>query len=101
MQITFCKLPLPRLPHIDFSARNQDYFHNLLLQQPKDPFNHFQASNVRFMKRPWDKDHNRFALSGKLSDVCAALDAMAESEALATPSYFFVLDEVAPQKWNS
>ncbi|MFZ7321223.1 hypothetical protein [Comamonas jiangduensis] len=32
------------------------------------------------MRRSKDKDSNRFALSGKLADVCAALDALAAQE---------------------
>ncbi|GEM_PF-1276494 len=77
MTTLHCELPLPRSTCRPRVASNQDQFHALTMSLPPSSACH---GNVRLMRRPKDTDRARFALSGKLADVCAALEAL---EALA------------------
>lgn len=72
MTMLHCELPLPRSTCRPWVASNQDQFHTLSMSC---------HGNVRLMRRPKDTDRARFALSGKLSDVCAALAALEAQEA--------------------
>lgn len=77
MHFLHCPLPLPHLESAAASASNQALFCDT-------SFNTATCKNctgnVRLMRRSKDQDNNRFALSGKLADVCAALDALAAQE---------------------
>lgn len=77
MRLLHCPLPLPHLESAAASASNQALFCDT-------SFNTATCKNctgnVRLMRRSKDQDNNRFALSGKLADVCAALDALAAQE---------------------
>lgn len=78
MQTMICTLPLVRIPIAPLVACNDDQF-----QEHATPTRHAHAAckaNVRWMCRSKDIDCNRFALSGKLADVCAALDELAAQE---------------------
>lgn len=75
MQVLHCPLPLPRLESAAL-ASNQALFG----VAPPYMDGHACHANVRLMRRSKEVDGNRFALSGKLADVCAALDALAEQE---------------------
>ena len=72
------ELPLPRSTCRPRVASNQDQVHGLTMSLPPSSACH---GNVRLMRRPKDTDRARFALSGKLADVCAALEALAAQEA--------------------
>lgn len=78
MTTLHCELPLPRSTCRPRVASNQDQLHALTMPQPASSACH---GNVRLMRRPKDTDRARFALSGKLADVCAALEALAAQEA--------------------
>ncbi|WP_260673508.1 hypothetical protein [Comamonas aquatica] len=78
MTTLHCELPLPRSTCRPRVASNQDQFHALTMSLPPSSACH---GNVRLMRRPKDTDRARFALSGKLADVCAALEALAAQEA--------------------
>ncbi|MDH0363554.1 hypothetical protein [Comamonas aquatica] len=78
MTTLHCELPLPRSTCRPRVASNQDQFHVLTMSLPPSSACH---GNVRLMRRPKDTDRARFALSGKLADVCAALEALAAQEA--------------------
>ena len=76
MTTIFVDLPLQ---HLQFAhtlrASNDAVFHCATgLTQPTC------AGNVRLLRRAQDQDHARFVMSGKLADVCAALDALAKQE---------------------
>lgn len=78
MTTLHCELPLPRSTCRPRVASNQDQFHAPTTPLPASSACH---GNVRLMRRPKDTDRARFALSGKLADVCAALEALAAQEA--------------------
>lgn len=78
MTTLHCELPLPRSTCRPRVASNQDQFHALTMSLPPSSA---CDGNVRLMRRPKDTDRARFALSGKLADVCAALEALAAQEA--------------------
>ena len=78
MTTLHCELPLPRSTCRPRVASNQDQFHALTMSLPPSSA---CPGNVRLMRRPKDTDRARFALSGKLADVCAALEALAAQEA--------------------
>lgn len=77
MPLTHCELPLRRVRPAHLRASNQDQ----LLGLPA-PLNDaaMASNNVRLMRRAKDSDTTRFALSGRLADVCAALDQLAAQE---------------------
>ena len=77
MHFLHCPLPLPHIETARTSASNQNTFCDVSLRTVTCKT---CTGNVRLMRRSKDKDSNRFALSGKLADVCAALDALAEQE---------------------
>ncbi|WP_368921538.1 hypothetical protein [Comamonas aquatica] len=77
MTTLHCELPLPRSTCRPRVASNQDQFHALTMSLRPSSACH---GNVRLMRRPKDTDRARFALSGKLADVCAALEALAAQE---------------------
>ena len=78
MHLLHCPQPLPPLESVTTAfASNQASFHEIsACAAPCESC----TGNVRLMRRSKDQDGNRFALSGKLADVCAALDALAAQE---------------------
>lgn len=80
MQMLHYSLPLSPLECATASASNQSHYSPRLKQEGATLCLGTPAGNVRFMRRLKDSDSNCFALSGKLSDVCAALDALAAQE---------------------
>lgn len=80
MNTIFARQPLPRLDQWALAcAANDATFTDPIV--PRKP----QASlacngNVRLLRRAKEQDRTRFVMSGKLSDVCAALDALAALE---------------------
>lgn len=77
MHLIYCELPLPRVNHIAPVASNEN---NLSRATFSMAYAVAANSNVRLMRRPKESDNTRFVLSGKLSDVCAALDQLAAQE---------------------
>ena len=77
MQFFYCELPLPRIKPASHTACNQARFIDLP-EQLAD--RQASSGNVRLMRRTKDFDNSRFVLSGKLVDVCAALDELAAQE---------------------
>ncbi|MBP7646769.1 MAG: hypothetical protein KA751_08475 [Comamonas sp.] len=77
MQFFYCELPLPRINPASHTACNQARYINLP-EQLAD--RQASSGNVRLMRRMKDFDNSRFVLSGKLVDVCAALDELAAQE---------------------
>lgn len=77
MQFFYCDLPLPRINPASHTACNQARYINLP-EQLAD--RQASSGNVRLMRRMKDFDNSRFVLSGKLVDVCAALDELAAQE---------------------
>lgn len=77
MQFFYCELPLPRINPASHTACNQARYINLP-EQLAD--RQASSGNVRLMRRTKDFDNSRFVLSGKLVDVCAALDELAAQE---------------------
>lgn len=79
MQLLLCTLPLPRQFPTPAFASNADQ-----LQRSAGLSNSATHTtlhgNVRWMQSPQNTDPQRIALSGKLSDVCAALDELAAQE---------------------
>lgn len=76
MHLIHCTLPLECLPQAIDCASNDSQLNALATPD----FDISTASNVRLMRRAKDTDSARFVLSGKLADVCAALDALAAEE---------------------
>ena len=77
MHVIYCQLPLNRVKQVRLIASNDAQ----ILAAPQATCVAVAAhSNVRLMCRSKDGDNTRFALSGKLSDVCAALDQLAAQE---------------------
>ena len=77
MQRLICTLPLARVPQASLVASNDDQLHtgeSALCTATSC------AAQVRWMCRAKDAGSSRFALSGKLADVCAALDELAAQE---------------------
>lgn len=77
MHFVYCEIPLTRLEDTRCTASNDNHF------APSTPALSKAAairSNVRLMRGSKESDNTRFALSGKLSDVCAALDQLAAQE---------------------
>lgn len=79
MHFTYCTLPLARLPNAITAASNEAQL-GCLESTPTLQQAHIHQGNVRLMRRTKDMDNTCFALSGKLADVCAALDALAAQE---------------------
>ena len=77
MQRLICTLPLARVPQASLVASNDDQLHT-----NESPLCVATActAHVRWMCRAKDAGSNRFALSGKLADVCAVLDELAAQE---------------------
>lgn len=69
MSIFFCALPLLSVAKPQRSAANAACLHPLTA-----------AGNVRLLRRAHDADSNRFVISGKLADVCQALERLASEE---------------------
>lgn len=78
MQLIYCDLPLHRVHHAQLHASNQA--HLVVLPAPLNDAAAMANQHVRLMRRATDMDSTRFALSGKLADVCAALDQLAAQE---------------------
>lgn len=78
MPLIFCELPLRRVEHAAFQASNQEPLKEEPMQQVAGTV--MAGPNVRLMRRAQDMDSSRFVLSGKLADVCAALDQLAAQE---------------------
>lgn len=76
MRVSYCHLPLARLHQAVDCASNDP----VLATDVVWPVNISCASNVRLLRRVHDADSARFVLSGKLADVCAALDMLAAEE---------------------
>lgn len=76
MSLTYCHLPLPTRPATSLgAAANAAHW---LPCRPQLP------GNVRLLTPLPEPLHNtRFVLSGRLSDVCAALDHLASQEQLS------------------
>lgn len=79
MPLIYCKLPLLRVNFSSVCASNQEQWHYTELRTVNCAST---PSNVRLMRRPKEADSTRFVLSGKLGDVCAALDQLAAQESL-------------------
>lgn len=77
MRLMHCALPLTYVARPMTCASNQP----LPLSKPAT-LGLSGHSNVRMMRPSLDTNSTCFALSGKLSDVCAALEAMAATERL-------------------
>jgi len=77
MQFFYCELPLPRISPAAHKASNQARFIDLPAHMVD---RQVCTGNVRLMRRMKDADNSRFVLSGKLGDVCAALDELAAQE---------------------
>ena len=74
MPMTFCPLPLPFVATApDTVASNDSQLHIAATQMPAH-------GNVRMLRRAHEADNTRFVLSGKLSDVCAALEQLVNQE---------------------
>lgn len=62
-------------------AANDAAFDSLWNATSTATIENLKASNqVRLLRHAKEQDTNRFALTGKLSDVCAALDELAQLE---------------------
>lgn len=81
MRLFHCELPLPRIAQVHQTACNQARFSS---QSNDSVVPNIGTGNVRLMHRAKDFGNTRFVLSGKLADVCAALDAMAAQEQHST-----------------
>ena len=79
MPLIYCELPLTRVNFSADCASNHEQWHSMELHATDCATT---QSNVRLMRRPKEADSTRFVLSGKLSDVCAALDQLAAQESL-------------------
>ena len=78
MQHVICTLPLARLPLASSVASNADQFNDPYI--PTQPTQSTCKANVRWLRHAQDTDCHRFALSGRLADVCAVLDELADQE---------------------
>ena len=76
--LIFCELPLRRIEHAVFHASNQAPLAEAPIQRVAGTT--MASPPVRLMRRAQDMDSSRFVLSGKLADVCAALDQLAAQE---------------------
>ena len=74
MPLSYCQLPLPRIFPQEDIACNQAIFLAPSLGTLAE------SANVRLLHRAKEKDASRFILSGKMADVCAALDYLARQE---------------------
>ena len=77
MHFFYCQLPLLRIQPLATKASNDEPL-NTTLDFVTQAIT--ATSNVRLMRRGKDQGSTRFALSGKLADVCAALDQLAAQE---------------------
>lgn len=77
MYFIYCELPLNRVGNEHVNASNEKNFHGFVYAIRNAAVS---DSNVRLMRRPQEDDNTRFALSGKLSDVCAALEQLEAQE---------------------
>lgn len=77
MRVIYCELPLLRIKDTRCIASNED---NFLLSAQTLTKTVAANTNVRLMRRPKESDNTRFVLSGKISDVCAALEQLAAQE---------------------
>lgn len=77
--LVFCKLPLQSIPRYTSHAANQACMDIARASTPPFFWGN-ECSNVRLLRRQHDPDRTRFALSGKMADVCQALDALAARE---------------------
>lgn len=68
MSMTFCQLPLSRITTATMASNEAHFLPQAL------------PHNVRLLRRAHDPDCTHFAMSGRLSDVCAALEQLAEQE---------------------
>lgn len=77
--LVFCPLPLKRLSDQQRHAANHELLDCIALDAGTPRPSH-KLSNVRLLRCKHDPDQARFALSGKMADVCQALDIMAARE---------------------
>lgn len=77
MSTTFLALPLRQLPFFTLREASNDAS---FACSSCMTYEQLQHSNVRLLRHPKEQDCARFVLSGKLADVCAALDEMAALE---------------------
>ena len=68
MSMTFCQLPRSRITTATMASNEAHFLPQAL------------PHNVRLLRRAHDPDRTRFVMSGRLSDVCAALEQLAEQE---------------------
>jgi hypothetical protein len=68
MSMTFCQLPMSRITTATMASNEAHFLPQAL------------PHNVRLLRRAHDPDRTRFVMSGRLSDVCAALEQLAEQE---------------------
>ena len=76
MRLSYCHLPLARVPQVVDCASNDAS----QLATAVGPMDISRASNVRLLRSTQESDSARFVLAGKLADVCAALDLLAAEE---------------------
>ena len=77
--LVFCQLPLQSVPGYASHAANQAHLVTAITHAPTSLWGN-QCSNVRLLRRQHEPDQTRFALSGKMADVCQALEALAARE---------------------
>lgn len=77
MPLIYCELPLRPIAHCQVEASNQPHLDCLALPDLRIAMN---SPNVRLTRHTQEIDDARFVLSGKLADVCAALDHLAAQE---------------------
>lgn len=77
MTVTLTPMPLPTLDRLSAgNAANDAFYFAACLPSAASLSN----ARVRMLKHNEEMDGTRFVLSGKLSDVCAALDQLAALE---------------------
>lgn len=69
MTVFFCPLPLPTVCPHPRRAANTEQLHPLAA-----------VGNVRLLRRAHEADTSRFVMSGRLADVCQALERLASEE---------------------
>ena len=77
MSLIYCPLPLPALHGAAPIASNDPDWKTGTSLQVMQLTCH---SNVRLLRRTKENDASRFVLSGRLADVCAALELLAAQE---------------------
>lgn len=81
--LVFCKLPLQSVPGYAPHAANQAHMATATTPALTYLWSN-KCSSVRLLRRQHEPDQTRFALAGKMADVCQALDALAvESRMIA------------------